>query len=226
MVECRPLTDQERLQSYGAVKDIFRSQFYYSPADVARMVDISLTDLWDLWHELRGPDYFMFGEVRLVSHGDFVKWKMAREKEKEERNKKRFYVSPDIPDARKFWRDYKLAKQAARRRIRDIRETLEWKRKRSIVRSRIRWGPAKIDELNEPRGYDLLAQAMLTALTPREERVLRLRFGLHSRKDFSRVEDSCYTFKEIGIEFGLSAFRINQIEKKGIAKLKKYFGVP
>jgi RNA polymerase primary sigma factor len=52
----------------------------------------------------------------------------------------------------------------------------------------------------------------LTSLTPREARVLRLRFGL----DDGRV----YTLEEIGDKFGLTRERIRQIEGRALRRLR------
>ena len=53
---------------------------------------------------------------------------------------------------------------------------------------------------------------MLDTLTPREAKVLRMRFG---------VELPCdYTFEEIGKKFDLSKERIRQIEAKALRKMK------
>ena len=53
---------------------------------------------------------------------------------------------------------------------------------------------------------------VLTSLTPRERRVIQLRFGL---------EDSrCRTLEEIGVEFNVTRERIRQIEAKAIERLR------
>ena len=52
----------------------------------------------------------------------------------------------------------------------------------------------------------------LATLTPREERVLRLRFGL--------LDGRARTLEEVGKEFGVTRERIRQIESKAIKKLK------
>ena len=52
-------------------------------------------------------------------------------------------------------------------------------------------------------------------LTAREERVLRMRFGIGLKKD--------YTLEEIGQHFSLTRDRIRQIEAKGLRKLKHPF---
>lgn len=53
---------------------------------------------------------------------------------------------------------------------------------------------------------------VLATLTDREERVLRLRFGLHD----GRIR----TLEEVGKEFGVTRERIRQIEAKALRKLK------
>ena len=52
---------------------------------------------------------------------------------------------------------------------------------------------------------------LLSTLTPREERILRLRFGIG--------EQSTYTLEEVGKEFSLTRERIRQIEARAISKL-------
>ncbi len=66
---------------------------------------------------------------------------------------------------------------------------------------------------------DDISDAMDRALTERENRVLRLRFGFE--------EDRIFTLEEVGKEFGVSRERIRQIEKIALGKLKKgpYKGV-
>ena len=56
-------------------------------------------------------------------------------------------------------------------------------------------------------------EEMFAALTPREVRVLELRFGLR--------DGHSYTLKEIGKKFGLTRERIRQIEQEALAKLRK-----
>ena len=58
---------------------------------------------------------------------------------------------------------------------------------------------------------DQVAEALFT-LTPRESRVLQLRFGLHDGR--SR------TLEEVGREFGVTRERIRQIEAKALRKLR------
>jgi RNA polymerase primary sigma factor len=55
-------------------------------------------------------------------------------------------------------------------------------------------------------------EELFTTLSPREARILRLRFGL---------QDGCsYTLEEIGEKFGLTRERIRQIEKEALQRLR------
>ena len=53
---------------------------------------------------------------------------------------------------------------------------------------------------------------VLTTLTPREARILRLRFGLQNGRS--------YTLEEVGKKFGLTRERIRQIEGQALRKLR------
>ena len=53
---------------------------------------------------------------------------------------------------------------------------------------------------------------MLSTLTPREEKVLRMRFGIGEKAD--------HTLEEVGHDFELTRERIRQIEVKALRKLK------
>jgi RNA polymerase primary sigma factor len=55
-------------------------------------------------------------------------------------------------------------------------------------------------------------EEVLSTLTPRERRVLQLRFGLEDGR--SR------TLEEVGKEFGVTRERIRQIEAKALRKLR------
>ena len=53
---------------------------------------------------------------------------------------------------------------------------------------------------------------VLSTLSPREARILRLRFGLHNGRS--------YTLEEVGRKFGLTRERIRQIEGKALRRLR------
>ena len=55
-------------------------------------------------------------------------------------------------------------------------------------------------------------EKVLKNLTPREEQVVRLRFGL--------LDGHCYTLEEVGKEFDVTRERIRQIEAKALRKLR------
>ena len=62
---------------------------------------------------------------------------------------------------------------------------------------------------------DLLKEAVnevLDSLTPRERKVLKLRFGLDDNQP--------HTLEEVGREFGVTRERIRQIEQKALRKLR------
>ena len=67
----------------------------------------------------------------------------------------------------------------------------------------------------EAASYTLLREQLeevLTTLTPREEQVLRMRFGL--------VDGKSHTLEEVGREFDVTRERIRQIESKALRKLR------
>jgi RNA polymerase primary sigma factor len=53
---------------------------------------------------------------------------------------------------------------------------------------------------------------VLASVTPREERVLRMRFGIGMNKD--------HTLEEVGLQFTVTRERIRQIEAKALRKLR------
>src|ERR1700674_3447409 len=53
---------------------------------------------------------------------------------------------------------------------------------------------------------------VLASLTPREERIVRMRFGIGINSD--------HTLEEVGLQFSLTRERIRQIEAKALRKLK------
>lgn len=65
--------------------------------------------------------------------------------------------------------------------------------------------------------YQLLrghVDEFLETLSPREQKILRMRFGLND-------EGKAHTLEEVGQEFGVTRERIRQIEAKALQKLKK-----
>jgi RNA polymerase primary sigma factor len=58
-----------------------------------------------------------------------------------------------------------------------------------------------------------ILEEVLATLSPREARILRLRFGLDS--------DRAYTLEEVGQKFGLTRERIRQIEVKALRRLRE-----
>jgi RNA polymerase primary sigma factor len=77
-----------------------------------------------------------------------------------------------------------------------------------------------IEDVDAPAPAEAVAQNMLTEeigeildqLTPREARILRLRYGLQ--------DGESRTLKEVGEMFGLSRERIRQLEKEALRKLR------
>jgi RNA polymerase primary sigma factor len=55
-------------------------------------------------------------------------------------------------------------------------------------------------------------QRILTTLTPREEKIIRMRFGIREKSD--------YTLEETGKVFGVTRERIRQIEATALSKLR------
>ena len=54
--------------------------------------------------------------------------------------------------------------------------------------------------------------SVLKTLTPREEAVIRLRFGLEDGR--------CHTLEQVGLQFNVTRERIRQIEAKALRKLR------
>ena len=77
-----------------------------------------------------------------------------------------------------------------------------------------------IEDENEPSPTQAVVENLLrtqiehvlSTLTPREQRILRLRFGL--------VNGRCYTLEEVGQKFGLTRERIRQIEVQALKRLR------
>jgi RNA polymerase primary sigma factor len=64
----------------------------------------------------------------------------------------------------------------------------------------------------EASALQRIVSEVLADLTPREQRILRMRFGIGSTAD--------HTLEEIGKEFGVTRERIRQIEAKALEKLR------
>ena len=60
------------------------------------------------------------------------------------------------------------------------------------------------------------AAQLLSGLTPREERILRMRFGIGTDRD--------HTLEEVGQQFNVTRERIRQIEAKALGKLRASLG--
>ncbi len=77
-----------------------------------------------------------------------------------------------------------------------------------------------IEDEDSPTPTDTVTQSLLTqkmdeilaTLSPREARILRLRFGLQDGR--------AYTLKEVGEKFGLTRERIRQIEREALGRLR------
>ncbi len=70
-------------------------------------------------------------------------------------------------------------------------------------------GPMDVVIRNSLQGQTM---DVLNSLTPREERVLRMRFGIGERSD--------HTLEEVGQDFDVTRERIRQIEAKALRKLR------
>ncbi|MBI4228571.1 MAG: sigma-70 family RNA polymerase sigma factor [Deltaproteobacteria bacterium] len=69
------------------------------------------------------------------------------------------------------------------------------------------------DSLSDKEALKETIKDALTVLTPRENEILRMRYGVD--------QDDTFTLDELGREFGLTRERIRQIEKAAIEKLAK-----
>ena len=72
---------------------------------------------------------------------------------------------------------------------------------------------AQPEEIIEMQGLRAEVDRLLARLKPREERVLRRRYGIG--------EDSNQTLEEVGSEFDVTRERIRQIQSRAIFKLRK-----
>ena len=57
-------------------------------------------------------------------------------------------------------------------------------------------------------------QSVLSTLSDREQKIIKMRFGLENGKS--------HTLEEVGQEFAVTRERIRQIEAKALAKLRKH----
>ena len=108
-------------------------------------------------------------------------------------------------------------------RYRKINAVLNEKGKKKDLLDRVETVPLEyvydlVDDGPSPEDNAILSElktavtASLATLTPREERILRKRFGIGLPTD--------YTLNEIGKEFSVIGERIRQIEAKALRKLK------
>ena len=70
----------------------------------------------------------------------------------------------------------------------------------------------KVYEIAEARDLEAKIEEALNTLTPRERKVLELRFGFLGGRS--------YTLEEVGREFKVTRERIRQIEAKALRKLR------
>jgi RNA polymerase primary sigma factor len=68
------------------------------------------------------------------------------------------------------------------------------------------------DDMAMNQNLTEITRQVLKSLTPREEKVLRMRFGIGERRD--------HTLEEIGQDFDVTRERIRQIEAKALRKLR------
>jgi len=70
-------------------------------------------------------------------------------------------------------------------------------------------------ELEEYRRQNLkqVVTKILSTLTPKEEKVLRMRYGINTKE---------HTLEEVGLQFSVTRTRITQIEAKALRKLKHH----
>jgi RNA polymerase primary sigma factor len=70
------------------------------------------------------------------------------------------------------------------------------------------------EELTDDHLLSETIEALLGQLTPREERILRMRYGLH--------DGQTHTLKQVGQKLGLSRERVRQIEHEALAKIRLF----
>jgi len=67
-------------------------------------------------------------------------------------------------------------------------------------------------DLATSEGLKEVTYSVLAGLTPREEKILRMRFGIEMNTD--------HTLEEVGKQFNVTRERIRQIEAKALRKLR------
>jgi len=72
--------------------------------------------------------------------------------------------------------------------------------------------PSPVDSMVQTSLKEQVRKALAT-LTPREEKVIRMRFGIEEKSD--------YTLEEVGQDFDVTRERIRQIEAKALRKLRQ-----
>ncbi|MEE8308847.1 MAG: sigma-70 domain-containing protein, partial [Hyphomicrobium sp.] len=75
-----------------------------------------------------------------------------------------------------------------------------------------RYAVLPIDAAIQSNLRETTTRVLASSLTPREERVLRMRFGISMNTD--------HTLEEVGNQFSVTRERIRQIEAKALRKLK------
>ena len=78
-----------------------------------------------------------------------------------------------------------------------------------LIENRHAANPADLTVNNELSDQ---VRAALSTLTPREEKILRMRFGVGEKSD--------HTLEEVGQDFNVTRERIRQIEAKALRKLR------
>lgn len=73
-------------------------------------------------------------------------------------------------------------------------------------------GPSLDDVENQRQEKKIIKSVMVESLTPRQQKILEMRFGMQSGEKM--------TLEAIGKEFGLSKDRIRQIEEHALRKLR------
>ena len=71
--------------------------------------------------------------------------------------------------------------------------------------------------LIEKEAMDTIYSNLQKYLSPREERAIRMYYGIDLDRD--------YTYKEIGVELGVGAARVNQIIWRSLRKLKRPYAI-